>query len=80
MQFARIVFMQGEEAIEALDLWNYDEEKALDYLCQWDNGIDSEEVFDYPSAGQSDYWKDVGNYRITWNNRIGYIGLERILN
>lgn len=78
MKYQRVVFFQGEEAIEPLELWDEDYSKALEYMLQWDNG--DGEIFDYPSAGQGDYTKDLGEYRITYHLRLGYIGLERMIN
>ena len=79
MQFSQIVFMQNDDAIEPLEIIDRDGiESAVEYLAQWDNGED-DDVRDYPSAGTSDHYGDVGQYRITWNAQIGYIGLERII-
>lgn len=78
MKFQRIVFFQGDEADEVLNMWNEDHNKALEYMLQWDNGDGDIEQF--ASAGQCDFTKDIGEYRVTYNHRLEYIGLERILN
>ena len=77
MKFQRIIFLQGEEANEALellDLGGYD--SAIEYLAQWDHGDDGE-LFDFPSNGTSDrVHTSKDGYRLTYNMRQNYIGLE----
>ncbi len=77
MKFQRIVFLQGDEADKVLTMWNEDHHKALEYMLQWDNG--DGDIENFPSAGTSDFTKDIGEYRITYNHRLEYIGLERLL-
>lgn len=76
MKYARIVFMQGEEAEEPLRILDEDGTKAaIDYLAQWDNG--DEDVHSSSSAGTSDTVIAKGRYVLSFNRYIGYIGLER---
>jgi hypothetical protein len=76
--YQRIVFLQGEEADEPLAILDRDgEEAALDYLAQWDYG-DAGEEFDEPASGTSDYVFESDHYRLSWNVRLGYIGLEGV--
>jgi hypothetical protein len=76
--FSQIVFLQGSEAEEPLEILNNQgEQAALEYLKQWDMG-DSYETTTGSGAGRSDSQYQEGNYLMSWNDRIGYIGLERI--
>lgn len=80
MKYERIVFLQGEEATAALDeLEAHGEEEAIEYLSQWDMG-DGGDIHDEPASGDSDnvYESDDG-YRLSYNTRLGYIGLERLV-
>ena len=77
--YQSIVFAQGDDAGEPLGL--LDERgvaAAVEYLAQWDQGDGSEEPQKESSAGTSDYQERCGAYLLTWNNRLGYIGLERV--
>lgn len=80
-KYAQIVFAQGDDAIEPLKI--YDEqgkEAAITYLAQWDNGKESEhDLRDKPSKGTRDRSFEVGEYILTVNQGLGYIGLERIV-
>lgn len=77
-RYQRIVFLQGEEADEALAILDNDgTEAAIDYLAQWDYG-DAGETFDEPANGSDDDVFEDEHYRMSWNSRIGYIGLEGI--
>lgn len=79
-KYQRIVFLQGEEADEALAILDNDgTEAAMDYLAQWDYG-DAGEEFDEPSSGSDDDVYEDEHHRMSWNSRLGYIGLEGILN
>lgn len=79
MQYQRIVFMQGDEADEPLRILDEQgEESAIEYLSQWDYG--EGEVFDDPSSGTDDDVYETGDgYRLSYNTRLGYIGLESII-
>ena len=79
MRYQGIVFMQGDEAAGALDhLERYGEEAAIDFLAEWDFG--NGEVRDHTSVGEHDdlYETDDG-MRLSYNTRLGYIGLERAI-
>ena len=92
--FERIVFMQGDDADEPLDIL-YSREAghsfpyylgataesvtaAVAYLAQWDNG-DAGEEHDTPAAGSADDTWTEGEYILTAHLGLGYIGLERIV-
>jgi len=80
--YQRIVFFQNsedsDEPLRILD--ERGEDAAIEYLAQWDCG-DAGEEFDEPASGDSDdvYESDDG-YRLSWNTRLGYIGLESFRN
>lgn len=78
--YQSIVFIQGDEANEPLDILDRDgAAAAVRYLAQWDYGDEngSPEMTE-SSAGTSDRQERHGDYLLTWNNRLGYIGLERV--
>lgn len=75
--YEQIVFMQGDDATEALDILdNKGIDGALRYLKQWhDSG--KHDTRDKPSAGTSDRTHETTDgYILTWNNGLSYIGLE----
>lgn len=77
--YTLIVFLQGEDADEPLAILDSQgESAAIDYLAQWDYG-DAGEDFDEPSSGTDDDVHETDDgYRLSYNTRLGYIGLERI--
>ncbi len=77
--YANIIFMQGWEAQEPLALLSESHENALQYLMQWDNG-EYHDTREISGAGTSDRRLTFGDYQIIYNDCIGYIGLEKILN
>ena len=80
MTYQRIVFVQGDDAIRPLSILDLDgEEAAVDYLAEWDT--EPSEEFDAPASGDSDdvYETDDG-FRLSYCERLGYIGLERVIN
>jgi len=83
-----IIFLQGHEADEALGILKGEGEKAaLRHLMQWDcgdcgdggDGGDGGMEREKPSAGFCDEIYEKNDYIMSWNNGLGYIGLERIL-
>lgn len=80
-----IVFTQGEEADEPLGiLRNEGEEAAIEYLSQWDYGEETQfasevngHTYSSPAdcAGSHDTVVIVGNYALTYNLHVGYVGL-----
>ena len=77
MQVQRIIFLQGEEALEPLAMLDTEGVvSVLDYLSQWDNA-DKGEVYEEMSAGTDDDVYEEDDYILTWNNQQNYIGLER---
>lgn len=78
MKYREIVFIQGDEAQEPLDLYDKSIQEAADYLAQWDHG-DSIPLADSLGNGTSDDLHNVKSggtdYIMTINTRLGYIGL-----
>jgi hypothetical protein len=77
--YEQIVFMQdsqdSEEPLRILD--EQGEEAAIEYLAQWHNN--GHEFTDRPSAGSNDRtYSRADGYLLTYNLRLGYIGLEHV--
>lgn len=74
-QYEEVVFMQGDEAQEPLQiLKDQGQDAALEYLKQWHdvgNHMGSNEL----PHGSSDQTYDKDGYHMAWNDSIGYIGL-----
>lgn len=76
MKYLSIVFMQGEEANEPLEiLEKHGKRKCIDFLAQWDMG-DCTTIRDDPGFGTSDNMYRLGHYILNANPRLSYIGLE----
>ena len=80
MELIRIIFLQGENADEALDVYrSHGCEGALQYLDQWYDGNPKHyEIFKEPAAGSSDRVYEISDYLLTVNTKLNYIGLELI--
>ena len=72
-----IVFVQGDEAIQPLSILDTDgTEAAIEYLAQWHYPGDHD-TGDEPAAGSTDdVFETDDGFILTWNIRLGYIGLE----
>ena len=76
--YQRIVFCQGDDAKEPLRiLEELGDEAAVKYLSQWDFGPG--DLFPRPSSGDSDWVYESHDYRLSYDTRLTYIGLERIV-
>ncbi len=74
--FEQIVFLQDDEAKEALSILDEKgERETIEFMKQWHNP-DAHEVRDESSAGFEDecFWQ--GNYCLSYNTSLRYIGLE----
>lgn len=83
--FYSIVFMQGDDAAEPLDILNSEgADAAVEYLAQWDygdetleaariNGHTYSQIAD--AIGTGDYRLTIGAYVLTWNAGLNYVGL-----
>lgn len=81
--YERIVFIQNpseyDEAMAEIEASGEEfGDAAVAYLAQWDNGDGGDRGYAETAAGSSDYTLTVGDYIVTWNERLCYIGLERI--
>ena len=78
MRYEEIIFLQGDDANDCLDVLNeVGNEKTIDYiLTQYDNGKDNYKTDKLP-AGSSDDIYETGNYILNYNIPLNYIGLVR---
>lgn len=75
-QYERIVFMQGDDAEEALRLLDEEgEEACLTYLRQW-HFPGEHDTSDTRSAGRLDDTYEADGYILTYNSALNYVGLE----
>ena len=78
-KFQEIVFIQGEEAEEPLEILDkHGESSALQYLKQWDYGENDGEIYDEIPAGSNDSTYREDCYIMNYNTSLGYIGLCKI--
>jgi hypothetical protein len=74
-RYEDVVFLQGDEAEEALNILDNDgKEAALNYLAQWHSpghGMGRNEL----PHGNSDETFEKDGYHMSWNSSLGYIGL-----
>lgn len=84
MEYHSIVFLSDSEATEPLQILDeHGEDKAMEYLAQWDYGSEMEHSpSDREPWGSSDHTvkTELGNgdiYIMSYNLRRGYIGLTR---
>lgn len=91
MPIASIVFMQGDEGRRVTDAISHFDgnvthhgataasiEAAVDYLAQWDYG-EYHDLKSVTDAGAMDDLAQIDHYLLTWNVRLGYVGLEVLL-
>jgi hypothetical protein len=89
-RYANIVFMQDEEGREVVDrLCNVEGilahgataesiTETIEYLSQWDYGDESDHYArEDIGAGVNDEVVEEGDYVLTWNLGLGYVGLMR---
>ena len=80
-----VVFLQGSEADEVLDLIDRDgADAAIEHLRNWDYGDETTDaalengyVYDEPPTGQLDRVAIDGDYTLTYNPFIGHVNLLR---
>lgn len=75
--YGEVVFMQDDEATEALEAIEASgPEAAIEYLSDWDYGDYSEVVNDYRERiGKSDKVFEGDQYVLAWNPGVGYVSL-----
>lgn len=84
-RWVNVVFLQGSEADEVLDLIDLEGVQAgIAHLAQWDFGDETTgaafmngEVYDQLPAGQWDRTFEADGYVLTYNPQMGYVGLVR---
>lgn len=84
-QWVSVVFLQGSEADEVLDLIDREgTQAAIAYLAQWDFGEETTnaalvngDVYDQFPAGGLDQVAEHDGYTLTFNPAMGYVGLVR---
>lgn len=80
-----VVFLQGSEADEVLDLIDRDgPDAAIEHLRNWDYGDETTDaalengyVYDEPPTGQLDRVVTDGDYTLTYNPFMGHVSLLR---
>lgn len=84
-RFISVVFQQGGDADEALAILDQrGPAAAIEHLAQWDNGQETDDaadvywhVYDEVPIGERDAIAVSGDYVMTYNVRLGYVGLVR---
>lgn len=80
MVFEDIIFLQDEDAIEALKILEMKgEQEALKYLLEWDYGEGPVRTLKGVPWGTLDQVYRYKDYIMTYNTGIGYIGLIKQL-
>ncbi len=75
-KYENVVFMQGDDAFQPLEILDSDgPEAALEYLKQWHYPGEHEGSNEL-GHGTSDEIFEKDGYIMSWNPRIGYIGLQ----
>ena len=78
--YIEIVFFQGSEADEPLDILEVKgEEACMEYCKQWDYGDGFYESPAIPWGSDDDLFQD-GAYILAYNTKLGYVGLCRVEN
>ena len=73
-----IICLKGEQASEALGILNeHGEQAVIDYLAQW-HYPGEHMTRDEPGAGRSDTVYTSGDYILTYNQGLEYVGLEYV--
>lgn len=84
-RWVSVVFLQGEEADEVLNLIDRDgTDTAITHLAQWDFGEETTDaamengyVYDAPPTGALDRVATEGDYALTYNPAMGHVSLLR---
>lgn len=80
-EYADIVFMQGDDADEAIAYAEDSEDfgsALMGYLSQWDYGDVGEVRNELPHGARDDVY-EADDYVVSWNRGRGYCGLVRVL-
>jgi hypothetical protein len=84
-RWVTVVFLQGEEADQALDIIQTQGiDAAVEHLAQWDYGAETDsaaianrDVHDAIPVGVLDRTADSGQYTLTYNPFMGHVALHR---
>lgn len=77
-KYYEIVFMQGEDAEEPLKILDdKGESEVIDYLADWDYGTEMEHTPVSKPWGPDDDTYEKDDYILSYNTKLGYIGLVR---
>lgn len=83
MQYCNIVFIQEPDGMVTKFFENeIDSEEMVDYLAQWDFGGESEHSLNLTNDepwGTDDDCENVGDYILSYNTRLWYVGLVRMV-
>jgi len=82
LYYTPIIFLhdyQDESVKEFINDMHYSDiqKKAVEYLSKWDAGA-FDNCTTESAHGTDDDTEIIGNYLISWNSGLGYIGLERL--
>ncbi|MBX3086869.1 MAG: hypothetical protein KF742_00135 [Cryobacterium sp.] len=85
VRWINVVFMQGDEADEVLDMIDSDGPAAgLDHLKNWDFGdettsaaMENGYVYDEPPSGALEHELREGNYHLTYSHSFDHVALYR---
>lgn len=78
--YENVVFLQGSEASEPLSMLDNDgPDAAIEFLTQWHNPGEHEGTNEL-GHGMTDKVYGKGNYILSWNTALGYIGLQYRIN
>ena len=78
-QYADIIFLQGDEADEFLNvLHEHGETEVIERLKDWDSG-EHYDIREERGGGTNDSSSTHGEYVLTYNTALSYIGLEKII-
>ena len=82
-QYCNIVFIQErDEMVDKFLSGEIDSISIVNYLGQWDNGPESEHDLSLSKEepwGSTDYVERVEEYILTYNTRLWYAGLVRMV-
>ena len=79
MKYKEIIFLQGEEATEPLEILEKEgENAAFQYLLQWDYGESPITEGNSP-FGSTDKLFYREHFIMCYNNKVGYIGLIEVV-
>jgi|TARA_Y100000310_G_C20704363_1_gene833728 hypothetical protein len=74
--YGNVIFLQGKEATEPLNIIKRDADKGIKYLSQWDAGEYNDIIKDYrDEIGTHDETHEGENYVLAYNPKLGHVSL-----